>query len=76
MARSVSEVQATIESATTDIEAGTRYAYEALYLLKIELTQACGHHRTVNEWAWTRCLDCGLTEITGYFAGLRKAATA
>ncbi len=41
---------------------------QRLQELKLALAKACGHKRTVHEWAWTRCLDCGTIELTAVLA--------
>ncbi len=74
MARSIGEVNGDISELTEETASGIRQVSEEIYRLKVELTRACGHPRTVNEWAWRRCLNCGMTEITGYFVGIQKAA--
>lgn len=74
MARSVQEVVADIQASTDAMVGTAQSSYQQLHELKIELARACGHRRTVREWVWTRCLDCGVSDITALFERDKKIA--
>jgi len=65
-----------IAACTEEMNEVMRSYVEMLYRLKIKLAGVCEHGRTVTEWAWTRCLNCGATDITVLFASQIQLAAS
>ncbi len=75
----IPEVQSIVEEidrCTNQMKNSDRQFWDRLHALKVELARVCGHKHTVHEWAWTRCLDCGATDISALFAFEIRFATS